>query len=144
MLKRLVKYNTEARESAAKVSKELMGLLEYLSLSAWLQVADAATRPLVNVRIPEVMEIVRESQALIDRKKPRMGESPIEDIVTEQNLPDMMQLRHVRGYGRDDIGKKMVATIVYKYLKEQMFPKAHLTMAFFSLKFAMTGSTNTL
>ena len=141
MLKRLVKYNTEAHESAAKASQELMGLLEYLPLSAWLKVADAATRPLVNVQIPEVMEIVSESQVLIDRKKPRIGESPIEDIVTEQNLPDMMQLRHVWGYGRDDVGKKMLATIVYKYLKEQMFPKAHVTTAFFSVKFAMTSST---
>ena len=133
MLKRLIKYNTKAHESAAKASKELMGLLDYLPLSAWLQVADATTRPLVYVQVPEVVEIVKESQALIAKKKPRSGESPIEDIVTEQNLPDMMQLRHVWGYSRDDIGKKTVAAIIYKYLKEQMFPKAHVTMAFFSI-----------
>ena len=115
MLKRLVEYNTEAHESAAKASQELMGLLDYLPLSAWLQVVDATTRPLVYVQITEVMEIVRESKALIDRKKPRIRESPIEDIVTEQNLSDMMQLQHVWGYSRDNVGKKTVATIVYKY-----------------------------
>ena len=31
--------------------------------------------------------------------------------------------------------------IIYKYLKEQMFPKAHVTTTFLSVKFATTSST---
>ena len=141
MLKHLIKYNTEAYESAAKAGRELMGLLDYFPILAWLQVADAMTRPLVYVQVPEVVEIVRQAQDVIDKKKPKEGESPIDEIVEEQNLPDMMLLSHVWGYGRDDVGKKTVSAIIYKYLKEQMFPKAHVTTAFLSVKFATTSST---
>ena len=134
ILRRLIKHNTEAHESAAKAGKELMALLEYFPISAWLQVADATTRPLVYVQVPEVVEV-------IDKKKPKEGESPIKEIVEEQNLPDMMLLRHVWGYGKEDVGKKTVAAIIYKYLKERMFPKEHVMTAFLSTKFATTSST---
>ena len=41
----------------------------------------------------------------------------------------------------DDVGKKMVAAIIYKYLKEENFPKEHVLKAFLSVRFAMTSST---
>ena len=53
----------------------------------------------------------------------------------------MMLLRHVWDYGKDDVGKKTVAAIIHKYLKERMFPKEHVTTAFLSMKFATTSST---
>ena len=99
------------------------------------------TRPLVYVQVPEVVEIVKHAQVVIDKKKPKEGESPIKEIVEEQNLPDMMLLRHVWGYSKDDVGKKTIAAIIYKYLKERMFPKEHVTTAFLSTKFATTSST---
>ena len=68
MLKQLVKHNTEAYESAAKAGRELMGLLEYFPISSWLQVADATTRPLVYVQVLEVVEIVKQAQAVIDKR----------------------------------------------------------------------------
>ena len=95
ILRCLIKHNTEAHESAAKAGRELMALLEYFPISAWLQVADATTRPLVYIQVPEVVEIVKQAQAVIDKKKPKEGESPIKEIVEEQNLPDMMLLRRV-------------------------------------------------
>ena len=95
ILQHLIKHNTEAHESAAKAGKELMALLDYFPILAWLQVADVTTRPLIYVQVPEVVEIVKQAQAVIDKKKPKEGESPIKEIVEEQNLPDMMQLRHV-------------------------------------------------
>ena len=140
-MKRLIKHNTEAHESAAKVGMELMALLDYLPIPQWLQVADAMTRPLVYVQVPEVAEIINEAHARIDKTKPMEGESPIEEIITEQNLPDMAHLQHVWGYDADDIGQKTIAAIIYKYLKEQMFLKTHVLTAFLSVKFAMTGST---
>ena len=73
MLKRVVKYNTEAHESAAKAGKELMAVLDYLPISAWLQVANATTRPLVYVQVPEVAEIINEAHARIDKTKPMEG-----------------------------------------------------------------------
>ena len=118
-----------------------MALLEYFPILAWLQVADAMTRPLVYVQVPEVVEIVKQVQAMIDKKKPKEGESPIKEIVEEQNLLDMMLLRHMWGYGKDNVGKKTVTAIIYKYLKERMFLKEHVTTAFLSTKFATTSST---
>ena len=141
MLKRLIKYNKEAHESTTKVGRELMGLLDYFPISSWLQVADATTRPLVYVQVPEVVEIVKRAQDMINKKKPKEGKSQIDEIVEEQNLPDMMLLRHVWGYSKDDVGKKTVSAIIYKYLKEQMFPKEHVTTAFLSHKFTTTSST---
>ena len=132
ILRCLIKHNTEAHESAAKAGRELMALLDYFPISAWLQVVDATTRPLIYVQVPEVVEIVKQAQAVIDKKKPKEGESPIKEIVEEQNLPDIMQLRHVWGYTKEDVGKKTVAAIIYKYLKERMFPKEHVTTAFLS------------
>ena len=101
--------------------------------------ADATTRPLVYGQVPEVVEIIKESQPRIDKTKPMEGEAPIEDIITEQNLPDMTHLQHVWGY--DDVGKKTAAAIIYKYLKEEIFPKVHVPTAFLSVKFAMMSST---
>ena len=141
ILKRLIKYNMEAYESTAKVGRELMSLLEYFAISAWLQVADATMRLLVYIQVLEVVEIIRQAQDVIDKKKPKEGESPIDEIVVEQNLPDMMLLKHVWGCGRNDVGKKTVSAIIYKYLKEQMFLKVHVTTAFLSIKFATTSST---
>ena len=40
ILRRLIKHNTEAHESAMKAGKELVALLGYFPISAWLQVAD--------------------------------------------------------------------------------------------------------
>ena len=58
ILRRLIKHNTEAHESAVKAGKELVALLDYFPISAWLQVADAMTRPLIYVQVSEVVEIV--------------------------------------------------------------------------------------
>ena len=43
ILKCLVRHNTEAHESAMKAGKELVALLDYFLISAWLQVADTTT-----------------------------------------------------------------------------------------------------
>ena len=94
MLKNLVKYNTEAYKSAVKAGKKLMGLLDYLPLSVWLEVVDTMTRPLVFVQVPEVVEIINEAQAQVDKTKPMEGEVPVEDIIVEQNLPNMSNLKH--------------------------------------------------
>ena len=118
-----------------------MALLEYFPILAWFQVADAMTRPLVYIQVPEVVEIVKEAQAVIDKKKPKEEESPIKEIVEEHNLPDMMLLRHMWGYSKDNVGKKTVTAIIYKYLKERMFLKEHVMTAFLSMKFATTSST---
>ena len=136
-----MRHNTEAHESAMKAGKELVALLDYFPISAWLQVADTTMRPLVYVQVPEVVEIVKQAQDVIDKKKPKEGESPIEEIIAEQNLPDMMQLRHIWGYGREDIGKKMVSVILYKYLMERMMPKQHVPTHFLLTRFATTEST---
>ena len=53
----------------------------------------------------------------------------------------MILLRHMWGYGKDDVGKKTIAAIIYKYLKERMFLKEHVTTTFLSTKFATTSST---
>ena len=99
ILKRLVRHNTEAHESAVKAGKELEALLDYFPISAWLQVADAMTRPPVYVQVPEVVEIVKQAQDIIDKEKLKEGEAPIDEIIMEQNVPDMLQLKNVWGYG---------------------------------------------
>ena len=132
ILKRLVKHNTEAHESAVKAGKELVALLDYFPISAWLQVADATTRPLVYVQILEVVEIVKQAQDVIDKKKPKEGEAPIDEIIMEQNVPDMLQLKNMWGYGREDVSKKMVSAIIYKYLMERMIPEQHVPTVFLS------------
>ena len=141
ILKRLVKHNTEAHESAVKAGKELVALLDYFPISAWLQVADATTRPLIYVQVQEVVEIVKQAQDIIDKKKPKEGEAPIDEIIMEQNVPDMLQLKNVWGYGQEDVGKKTVSAIIYKYLMERMIPEQHVPTVFLSKRFATTEST---
>ena len=92
-----MKHNTEAHESTTKAGRELMELLEYFLISSWLQVADATTRPLIYVQVPEVVEIVKQVKEVIDKKKQKEGELLIDEVVVEQNLPDMMLLKHVWG-----------------------------------------------
>ena len=141
ILKRLVKHNTEAPESVVKAGKELVALLDYFPISAWLQVADATIRPLVYVQVPEVVEIVKQAQEVIDKKKLKEGEAPIGEIIMEQNVPDMLQLKNVWGYGQEDVGKKTVSAIIYKYLMERMIPEKHVPTVFLSKRFATTEST---
>ena len=141
ILRHLIKHNTEAHESAAKVGRKLMALLDYFPISAWLQVADAMTRLLIYMQVPQVVEIVKQVQAVIDKKRPKEGNLPTQEIVEEENLPDMMLLRHVWGYSRDDVRKKTVSAMIYKYLKERMFPNKHVTTNFLPQKFATTSST---
>ena len=108
----------------------------------WLQVADATTRPLVFLQVPEVHEAIQEAQERIDKTKPMVGEGPIDDIMEEQNLPRMAHLRHMWGYDAMDIGKKMVMTIIYKYLKEEMYEgQEHIATALLSVRFGMKSST---
>ena len=95
ILRRLIKHNMETHESVMKAGKELVALLDYFPISAWLQVADATTRPLIYVQVPEVVEIVKQAQDVIDKKKPKEGEAPIDEIIMEQNVPDMLQLKNV-------------------------------------------------
>ena len=107
ILRRLIKHNTEAHKSAVKAGKELVALLDYFPILAWLQVADAMTRPPVYVQVPEVVEIVKQAQDVIDKKKPKEGEAQIDEIILEQNVPDMLQLKKrmglwMRGYQQKD------------------------------------------
>ena len=132
ILRRLIKHNTEAHESAMKAGKELVALLDYFPLSAWLQVAETTTRPLIYVQVREVVKMVKQAQDVIDKKKPKEGEAPIDEIIMEQNVPDMLQLKNIWGYGREDIGKKTVSAIIYKYLMERMIPKQHAPTNFLS------------
>ena len=94
--------------------------------------ADTTTRPLVYVQVPEVVEIVKQAQDVIDKKKPKEGEAPIDEIIMEQNVPDMLQLKNMWGYGREDVGKKTVSAIIYMYLMERMIPEQHVPMVFLS------------
>ena len=89
-------------------------------------------RPLIYVQVPEVVEIVKQAQDVIDKKKPKEGEEPIDEIIMEQNVPHMLQLKNIWGYGREDIGKKTVSAIIYKYLMKRMIPKQHIPTNFLS------------
>ena len=120
-LKRLFDHTMQAHQHAAEASKCLKELHEQLPLDVFLRIADTAVRPLVVLHIPQteqVIEKLKETALRRTQERKRTGSTEVMDVMISRNLP-----QHVAKWTAEEeyCSVKMIASIVYKYVREVMF-----------------------
>ena len=127
-LKRLFDETMQAHQHAAEASKCLRELHEQLPLDVFLRIADTAVRPLVVLHIPQTEQVIEKLKETALRKtQKRTGSTEVIDVMISRNLPQ----RVAKWTAEEEYRPiKMIASIVYKYVREAMFePKKTVTQA---------------
>ena len=127
-LKRLFDETMQAHQHAAEESKCLRELHEQLPLDVFLRIADTAVRPLVVLHIPQTEQVTEKLKETALRKtQKRTGSTEVIDVMISRNLPQ----RVAKWTAEEEYRPiKMIASIVYKYVREAMFePKKTVTQA---------------
>ena len=119
-LKHLFEHTMQAHQHAAEASKCLKELHDQLPLDVFLRIADSAVRPLVVLHIPRMEQIVeklKETAMKRKQEKRRTGSTEVTDVMITRNLPNCGKWTAEEEYRP----RKMIASIVYKYVREAMF-----------------------
>ena len=127
-LKNLFEHTMQAHQHAAEASKCLKELHENLPLDVFLRIADSAVRPLVVIHIPQTEQVIEKlKDTALRRTQKRTGSMEVMDVMISQNLPQ----RVAKWTAEEEYRPvKMIASIVYKYVREAMFdPKKTVTQA---------------
>ena len=125
-LKHLFDHTMQAHQHAAEASKCLKELHEKLPLDVFLRIADSAVRPLVVLHIPKMEQIIEKlKEAAVQRmqRKKSAGSTDVQEIMIARNLPSCGKWRAEDEYRP----RKMVASIIYKYVREAMFKPKTVT-----------------
>ena len=125
-LKRLFDETMQAHQHAAEASKCLKELHEQLPLDVFLRIADTAVRPLVVLHIPQTEQVIEKlKETALRRTQKRTGSTEVIDVMISRNLPQ----RVAKWTAEEEYRPiKMIASIVYKYVREAMFePKKTVT-----------------
>ena len=94
----------------------------------FLRIADSAVRPLVVIHIPQTEQVIEKlKDTALRRTQKRTGSMEVMDVMISQNLPQ----RVAKWTTEEEYHPvKMIASIVYKYVREAMFdPKKTVTQA---------------
>ena len=120
-LKHLFEHMMQAHQHAAEASKCLKELHEQLPLDVFLRIADSAVRPLVVLHIPkteQIIEKLKETAMKRVQEKRKTGSTEVTDVMIARNLPQCSSKWTAEEEYRP---RKMIASIVYKYVREAMF-----------------------
>ena len=120
-LKNLFEHMMKAHQHAAEASKCLKELHEQLPLDMFLRIADSAVRPLVVLHVPkteQIIEKLKETAMKRVQEKRKTGSTEVTDVMVARNLPQCISKWTAEEEYRP---VKMIASIVYKYVREAMF-----------------------
>ena len=120
-LKNLFEHMMKAHQHAAEASKCLKELHEQLPLDVFLRIADSAVRPLVVLHVPKterIIEKLKETAMKRVQEKRKTGSTEVTDVMIARNLPQCSSKWTAEEEYRP---RKMIASIVYKYVREAMF-----------------------
>ena len=120
-LKHLFEHMMKAHQHAAEASKCLKELHEQLPLDVFLRIADSVVRPLVVLHIPKmewIIEKLKETAMKRVQEKRKTGSTEVTDVMIARNLPQCSSKWTAEEEYRP---RKMIASIVYKYVREAMF-----------------------
>ena len=116
----------QAHQHAAEASKCLKELHKQLPLDVFLRIADSAVRPLVVLHIPkteQIIEKLKETAVQKTQGKKRTGSTEVKDVMIARNLPQCGKW----SAEEENHPWKMIASIVYKYVRETMFKEKTVT-----------------
>ena len=125
-LKYLFEHTMQAHQHAAEASKCLKELHEKLPLDVFLRIADSAVRPLVILHIPrteQIIEKLKETAVQKTQRKKREGSTEVKEVMITRNLPQCGKWTSEEEYRP----RKMIASILYKYIREAMFKEKTVT-----------------
>ena len=119
-LVKLFNNQMKAHQYAAKACKNLKELHKSLPLEVFLRIADSAMRPLVILHIPKTEELCAKMREVAETKTRKMafGASRVVEVMETTNLPQLQKEWMVEDAHK---AKKMIACMVYKYVRDVMF-----------------------
>ena len=125
-LVKLFDNQMKAHQYAAEACKNLKELHKTLPLEVFLRIADSAMRPLVIMHIPstEAMCTKMREVAEAKTKKTTAGGSRVKDVMENTNLP---QLQKDWTLEETYKARKMIACIIYKYVRDAMYNETTAT-----------------
>ena len=139
-MKKIMGNMTIAHRMVADASQEMINLLDEIELPLWMKIADMTMRPLVLLEVPEVTVMCEEAKQLSRANEQVWDQTTkITTIMEAKSLP---VLPASWGYDREGKAKKLIAGIVYKYVKDRMYwgqPETPATEV--SKKFTINSTT---
>ena len=135
-LVKLFDNQMKAHQYAAEACKNLKELHKTLPLDVFLRIVDSAMRPLVIMHIPstEAMCTKMQEAAEAKTKKTTAGASRVTDMMENTNLP---QLQKDWTLEETYKARKMIACIIYKYVRDAMYNETtatHVVVEKFNVK----------
>ena len=139
-MKRVMGNMSAAHRMVAEASQEMITLLDEVELPVWMKLVDMTMRPLVLMEVPEVAVMCEEARQLSRENQQHWNQSTkITTIMEAKNLPF---LPTTWGYKVEGRAKKVIAGIIYKYVKDQMYAGELETPATeVSSKYALNATT---
>ena len=139
-MKKVMGNMTVAHRMVADASQELINLLDEVELPLWIKLADITMRPLVHLEIPDVVIMCEEAKQVCKANEQSWDQTTkITAIMESQCLPF---LPTAWGYDREGRAKKVVAGIIYKYVKDRMYDgKVETPATEVSEKFGFNATT---
>ena len=118
-MKKIMGNMTVAHRMVADASQEMINLLDEIELPLWMKIADLTMRPLVHLEVPEVAVLCEEAKQLSKANEQVWDQTTkITTIMESKSLP---VLHASWGYDKEGKAKKLIAGIVYKYVKDRMY-----------------------
>ena len=125
-LVKLFDNQMKAHQYAAEACKNLKELHKTLPLDVFLRIADSAMRPLVILHIPKTEELSAKMREVAETKTRKMavGVSRVVEVMETTNLPQLHKEWTVEDPYK---AKKMIACMIYKYVRDVMFNETTAT-----------------
>ena len=125
-LVKLFDNQMKAHQYAAEACKNLKELHKRLPLEVFLRIADSAMRPLVILHIPKTEELCAKMREVAETKtrKTAVGAIRVVEVMETTNLPQLQKEWTVEDAYK---AKKMIACMVYKYVRDVMFKETTAT-----------------
>ena len=125
-LVKLFDNQMKAHQYAAEACKNLKELHKTLPLDVFLRIADSAMWLLVILHIPKTEELCAKMREVAETKtrKTAAGASRVVEVMETMNLPQLHKEWMVEDPHK---AKKMIACMVYKYVRDVMFNETTAT-----------------
>ena len=118
-MKKVMGNMSVAHRMVAEASQKMINLLDKIKLPFWMKLTDMTMRPLVHLEIPEVTVMCEEARQISKENQQLWNQATkITTIMEANNLPFLPTAWCYKVEGKV---KKVIAGIIYKYVKDQMY-----------------------
>ena len=139
-MKKVMGNMTVAHRMVAEASQEMINLLDEVDLPLWMKLQDMTMCPLVHLEVPEVAIMCEEARQMSKGNEQNWDQTTkVTTIMEAKCLPF---LPTAWGYDKEGRAKKVIAGIIYKYVKDRMYGgKIETPATEVSKKYALNATT---